>query len=502
MVTLQHAGGEYTQACRRGASLGRVQPAFGPSREIIGETNIGPITASIVPGLHSSLVSANDLIEEGWEAHITKEGGTVTKPDFSTIPLYRKDGTWQIDISSIRNLDTPVFCELNARKVQLQRPKSSIKPTLQQGLEGEERRKIFDIVEHIHIVMGHPSLVPMCNAVTEGGCWESAGVTINDIKKWFSESPCLICQMAKRNLPGADIRLSERSNSPGEIIYCDILPRISPPALQGWTLAFIFSDEATGYLHAFGGTSKTEFLQHLQDVISFYKQWHCSVKILRSDSENVVNSQDINDYLSGEHIMKQSSVPYCHYQNAAERQIQTIEKGVSALLHDQEFCGREIWGFALLHFIDLRNHTPNVHTGLKSPEMIITGRRPDLRNTFLFKFGQLVACGVVPDQKLWKFDLKSDLGIYVFNPRDMVRGCGVYFPYSGHVSIRSGVAVVHASKDQLRRFWGIRDELKYKKLRWGELANFYELIQKDVNFTENLTEDTKQDVVYTRKTIS
>ena len=68
-------------------SLGRVQPAFGPSREIIEETNIGPITASIVPGLHSSLVSANDLIEEGWEAHITKEGGTATKPDLSTIPL-------------------------------------------------------------------------------------------------------------------------------------------------------------------------------------------------------------------------------------------------------------------------------------------------------------------------------------------------------------------------------------------------------------------------------
>ena len=152
LVTLQDAGGEYTQACRRGASLGRVQPAFGPSRKIIAETNIGHITALTVPGLHSSFVPANDLIEEAWEAHMTKEGGTVTKPDFSTIPLYRKDGTWQIDISSIRNLDTPVIFELSAGNVQLQRPKSSIKPTPQQGLEGEERRKIFDIVEHIYSI--------------------------------------------------------------------------------------------------------------------------------------------------------------------------------------------------------------------------------------------------------------------------------------------------------------------------------------------------------------
>ena len=35
--------------------------------------------------------------------------------------------------------------------------------------------------------MGHPGLVPMCNVVTEGVCWESAGVTVNDIKKWLSE---------------------------------------------------------------------------------------------------------------------------------------------------------------------------------------------------------------------------------------------------------------------------------------------------------------------------
>ena len=40
------------------------KPAFGPTQEIIGETNIDPITASIVPGLHSSLVTAHDLIEK------------------------------------------------------------------------------------------------------------------------------------------------------------------------------------------------------------------------------------------------------------------------------------------------------------------------------------------------------------------------------------------------------------------------------------------------------
>ena len=82
----------------------------------------------------------------------------------------------------------------------------------------------------------------------------------------------------------------------------------------------------------------------------------------------------------------------------------------------------------LLYFILLISATIDLHTDLKSPKIIITGRRLYLSNMFSIKFGHLVACGVVPDQKLWKFDPKSDLGIYILNPRDMVRGCGVYFP--------------------------------------------------------------------------
>ena len=91
-----------------------------------------------------------------------------------------------------------------------------------------------------------------------------------------------------------------------------------------------------------------------------------------------------------------------------------------------------------------------------------TVQRPDLRNTFLFKFGQPITCGIVPEQQLWKFNLKSDLGIYVFNPRNrnMVGGCGIHFPYSNTVSIRSGVSAVFANKDLLRRFWEFVTNLK------------------------------------------
>ena len=81
---------------------------------------MGPIKASIVPGLRNTLISAHDLIEEGWEANLTKDGGAITIEDHSSIPLYRKNGIRQININSLRNLDTPTTYELQASKAQLQ----------------------------------------------------------------------------------------------------------------------------------------------------------------------------------------------------------------------------------------------------------------------------------------------------------------------------------------------------------------------------------------------
>ena len=48
---------------------------------------------------------------------------------------------------------------------------------------------------------------------------------------------------------------------------------------------------------------------------------------------------------------------------------------------------------------------------------------------------------------------------------------------------------------------GVRDELKDKRLRWGELASFYELSLRDAECTANMTADEKNNLVYKRKTL-
>lgn len=68
-----------------------------------------------------------------------------------------------------------------------------------------------------------------------------------------------------------------------------------------------------------------------------------------------------------------SSVPYAHWQNAVERDVQTIVNGTSTLIHSQPWLPADCRDLPLFHFVDIRNRAPNKRTGDKSPhEPMIT----------------------------------------------------------------------------------------------------------------------------------
>jgi hypothetical protein len=106
-------------------------------------------------------------------------------------------------------------------------------------------------------------------------------------------------------------------------------------------------------------------------------------------------SEEVEILLAEQQISIESSAPYSHYQNGAERNIQTIIKGVaSSLLHAQPWLRADCWNEALRHYIHLRNHTPNSKTSNVSPWKIITDKDTDLSSTlFNFSSGDFVAHG-------------------------------------------------------------------------------------------------------------
>jgi hypothetical protein len=150
-------------------------------------------------------------------------------------------------------------------------------------------------------------------------------------------------------------------------------------------------------------------------------------------------SDDLDDWLWSEWGCRlQNSLPYAHWQNAVERDMQTVVNGASTLLHAQSWLKADAWDLALWHYIDLRNASPNSKHS-ESARFILTKQPTDFDSEFLFSFGDLLAVrlpGEGSNTKEWKFDLKNELGIYCGQPVEK-RGSLVYWPADGKTSVRA-----------------------------------------------------------------
>jgi hypothetical protein len=106
-------------------------------------------------------------------------------------------------------------------------------------------------------------------------------------------------------------------------ICCDIVPSITPASIDKDIGYYIFTDASTGYIHAIPLRDKSSesFLQALSYVLRFYTRFNLTVKILRSDRESDLISNEVDQYLSNHKIVTQTSPSYGHYQNRAERAI-------------------------------------------------------------------------------------------------------------------------------------------------------------------------------------
>jgi hypothetical protein len=152
------------------------------------------------------------------------------------------------------------------------------------------------------------------------------------------------------------------------------------------------------------------------------------VKVLRTDQGKELVAQEIQDFMDQPDIaiVPEYSSPYSQYQNSVEREVQTVCKGVSTLLHSQTFLNNSDWDIALSHYIDCRNNIPNTHHATMSPYERCTGRSSDMSKKFLHPFGDLVAVRIPPQLRSGKFDMRYEIGIYVGQPDESVDSSIIY----------------------------------------------------------------------------
>jgi len=341
----------------------------------------------------------------------------------------------------------------------------------------------------------------MCIAVST--TWRNTGVTPADIRRVFYRQPCLVCVLAKRNRdskliwsrrpppqpppsPGSpspapitdskDISTADpvdtRSDSQwaiGECISYDNVGPISPESVEGYRQFIAFRDTRSKYLFCYPVKTCNEetFLYYLNRVLRFFTSRGFKPRILRSDYYTTFRSTKANQFYEDNQCRHESSAPYQQWQNAVERDIQTILSNVSATIHGQDFLRADIWAHALTHWTRLHNSVP--HAVLKdTPARIInTDFFVDAHHQYRFVFGDLLCFPLQDHERLWKFDVKNDIGFYAGDEDSVKGGSVIYMPYTHNFLTRGNGHRILISDLQLLQWYSQRRDIRRNPLPYS-----------------------------------
>ena len=441
----------------------------GEIRQSNYEINIGGIRA-LAADVREPLLSCYDLAVQGYKIILDSDGGTIINQQGAVTQLQLLRGQWMILLDDLRRLGSDsipsqissTFC---SALVPTDSPIFDSFPTISISsitTVALSRVSIRNSVYELHTRLGHANTEDMCSAISgPTPAWSNCTLSCADIRRIMHTFVCIFCSASKRNAPTIPLPLSDNSTPlPGDVISFDPVGKISPKSASGAIYYFLFKDVATGFLHAFPSSAlnSNTILPLLTTVCEFYRRYGWKPRVLRSDSAINLNSSEINQFLVANQMIPQNSAPYAHYQNSVERDVQTVTKGVSTLLHAQYWLPANRWDLALMHYIACRNATP--HSNSSSPRQLVMKSSVDLHRQFLHAFGDLVLVHLPSVDKAWKFDVKNDIGIYVGHPEGTVQACYIYWPQDHSISVRTGVSKISVSTPQMLRFFGRRSSLR------------------------------------------
>ena len=103
-------------------------------------------------------------------------------------------------------------------------------------------------------------------------------------------------------------------------------------------------------------------------------------------------------------------------QNPVEREVQTLTKGVSALLLDQTALGSSWWDYGVESWISTANATS--YNGGPCPFELVTGKLQSLASNFQFPFGCPVTSTKIEGPRDEHYDTINEFGISVGSAQD------------------------------------------------------------------------------------
>ena len=351
------------------------------------------------------------------------------------MPIIRNKSKWVIDIAELRSLSVQQCLLIN--KID------------------DTKRKVM----LLHQRMAHASTKVMIEAIRSKS-WSNSEVSLEDIETYPPHETCIACIMGKSNKSPIPKSITNPRDVPiGQIISGDIVGPITPSTKTGDRYFYLFVDRRTSFLHVFTAKTKDGFITSLREVYNYYKQKGYEMKGFRSDSENIMVYGDVPKFLASHGVNQTMSLPYAHFQNLIERHVQTVVKGVTTLMHAQQYLDSTFWNYALFHFVSVRNDTPNSKTDGRTPRSMIEGEEPlDLGRKYVLPFG--CPCATTNIDPSCRFDSRRDIVIYVGHSSGYVNGGLVFSPSNGSISDRHDLIALDVKPEEFNRYSNTKAILK------------------------------------------
>ena len=397
----------------------RIQFGSGNVEESTHYVNFNQVftKVAVIKDAPDTLISIYNLVEAGFDIKLSRNGSGVYLNDQLVFPGARcpRNRLFYMNIDEIisSNVLVPQMSQLANQQRQAaegpttsvtpptgaSKPKQTAKPHQAKALGNKTSTvdpisdKLIREVFWLHKRMGHPSAYAMTSCI-RNLTWQDVDeqLTPRLVRKVMSKLTCTACALAKRNkLPqagGTGIKPSE----PGTVLSVDYQGKISPISTRGFTRWFIIKDLKSSYRHSIMTKSKSAaaLIEALSHAIDFYNLHGHRVDKVRFDAGSTENSADVEAFLLEHNIITDSSAADEQQQNPVEREVQTLTKGVSALLLDQTSLGPSWWCYAVESWTATANATST--TSETSPFEQVTGKPPSIASKFLFPFGCPVTC--------------------------------------------------------------------------------------------------------------
>jgi len=413
---------------------------------------------AVIDSAPDTLISIFNLIEAGFDIKLSKTGTGIYLNDQLVFPgsMCTQNRLFYMDIDKIiaSNMLVPQMVQLNAERSRASHgPATSITPPTVPTASAKVKQtksnpakamgnkqvtpppiisdKIIKEVFWLHKRMGHPSSGVMASCI-QGLKWLDVDerLTPSVVRKTMSKFPCTACELGKRNKLPRNEGSGMKPNHPGNVLSVDYQGKISPTSARGFTGWFIIKDIKTAYRHGIMTRSKAadSLIEALSHAIDFYNLHGHRVDKVRFDAGSVEDSEKVITFLLAHNIEIDPAAVAEQSQNPVEREVQTLTKGVSALLLDQTALGPSWLCYGVESWIATANATS--YNDKPSPLEQVTGKAISVYEKFRFPFGCPVTCTKVEGRGL-HYDTINEFGITLGSSAGSNRATLVLIPSRG-----------------------------------------------------------------------